>query len=106
MPTGRKAAIRAGTVGTLDPYRLDGKGQQRPERTGDDGKGVNGIRVTECDKALMTISRVATLLNCVSASIIEGELPKGTTTDEIGSALSLLSKELKQALEKIYNEAL
>ena len=79
------------------------RGQNRPATT---AKGVNGIRVTECDKALMTISRVATLLNCVSASIIEGELPKGTTTDEIGSALSLLSKELKQALEKIYNEAL
>ena len=79
------------------------RGQNRPATT---AKGVNGIRVTECDKALMTISRVATLLNCVSASIIEGELPKGTTTDEIGSALSLLSRELKQALEKIYNEAL
>ena len=79
------------------------RGQNRPATT---AKGVNGIRVTECDKALMTISRVATLLNCVSTSIIEGELPKGTTTDEIGSALSLLSKELKQALEKIYNEAL
>ena len=79
------------------------RGQNGPATT---AKGVNGIRVTECDKALMTISRVATLLNCVSASIIEGELPKGTTTDEIGSALSLLSKELKQALEKIYNEAL
>ena len=78
-------------------------GQNRPAMM---AKGVSGIRVTECDKALMTISRVATLLNCVSASIIEGELPKGTTTDEIGSALSLLSKELKQALEKIYNEAL
>ena len=79
------------------------RGQNRPATT---AKGVNGIRVTECDKALMTISRVATLLNCVSASIIEGELPKGTTTDEIGSALRLLSKELKQALEKIYDEAL
>lgn len=78
-------------------------GQNRPVMM---AKGVSGIRVTECDKALMTISRVATLLNCVSASIIEGELPRGTTIDEIGSALSLLSKELKQALEKIYNEAL
>ena len=79
------------------------RGQNRPATT---AKGVNGIRVTECDKALMTISRVATLLNCVSVAIIQGELPKGTTLDEIGSALGLLYKELEQAHEKLYDKSL
>ena len=77
-------------------------GQNRPAMM---AKGVSGIRVTECDKALMTISRVATILNCISTSIIEGDLPKDTTLDEIGSALGLLYTDLKQAHETLYDEA-
>ena len=67
---------------------------------------MNSIRWTECDEALFTISRVATLLNCVSAAIIQGKLPKETTLDEIGSALGLLYKELEQAHEKLYDKSL
>jgi len=51
------------------------------------------------------VSRVATILNCISTSIIEGDLPKGTTLDEIGSALGLLYIDLKQAHETLYDEA-
>lgn len=60
---------------------------------------------TKCDEALYTVSRVATMLNCISTSIIEGDLPKGTTLDEIGSALGLLYIDLKQAHETLYDEA-
>lgn len=107
MSTGRRTAIRGRErwelltlIGSMEKAH---RGQHRP---GGDVKGVNGIRWTECDEALFTISRVATLLNCVSAAIIQGKLPKETTLDEIGSALGLLYKELEQAHEKLYDKSL
>ena len=60
---------------------------------------------TKCDEAMYTISRVATLLNCVSASIIQGDLPKDTKIDDIGSALGLLYKILDEAHNTLYDAA-
>ncbi|MBR3273460.1 MAG: hypothetical protein IKF98_06045 [Clostridia bacterium] len=54
---------------------------------------------------MYTISRVATLLNCVSASIIQGDLPKDTKIDDIGSALGLLYKILDEAHNTLYDAA-
>ena len=60
---------------------------------------------TRCDEAMYTISRVATLLNCVSASIIQGDLPKDTKIGDIGSALGLLYKILDEAYNTLYDAA-
>ena len=54
---------------------------------------------------MYTIKRVATLLNYVSTSIIQGDLPKNTKIDDIGNALSLLYEILDEAYSTLYDAA-
>ena len=56
-----------------------------------------GDFLSERDEALSVIGNASTLVNCAAKVLMQGDLPKGTTLDDIGSALAMLAERIDEA---------